>query len=112
MTSKYAIPLVLWISIVSLAIFSVFHFIIGFEKPTQFISLAINILLIFGIIQLKKWAYFLTIFVSLLAPIILIFQLSGYSIIILILNLTVLVPVLICTKSFINTTSTVSSVTN
>ena len=100
MNAKSLIPKVLWIAIISLAIFSILHFIIGLTKPMQFVALAINLLLIFGLLRLTRWAYFLSIFASLLGPFVLSFEGTTIFYITLFLNLTVLIPVLICTKSF------------
>ncbi len=100
MSDKSRVPNVLWIAIISLAVFSVFHFIIGFSKPIQFFALAINIVLIFGLLRVSKWAYFLSILTSLLGPFILSFERTIYFYLILLLNCTVLIPVLISTKYF------------
>jgi hypothetical protein len=100
MSDKSSVPNVLWVAIISLAVFSVLHFIIGLTKPTQFIALAINVTLIFGLLRLEKWAYFLSIVASLAGPFILSFEGTVNFYIILLLNLTVLIPVLLCTKSF------------
>jgi len=100
MSQSHTIPKVLWLAIVSLAIFSIFHLVTGFSKPVQFFALAINIVLIFGLLRLAKWAYFLAILASLCAPFVLSFEGTMNFYIILILNCTVLIPVLICTKAF------------
>jgi hypothetical protein len=94
------IPPVLWVAIISLAIFSFFHFIIGLSYPLQFVAFGVNIIIIIGLFKLAKWAYFLAIFASLVAPFSLSIDGSIYFAIILLLNLSVLIPVLICTKSF------------
>lgn len=94
------IPKVLWIAIISLFIFSIIHFITGLQKPIQFIALITNIILIMGLLRLAKWAYILSIVASLIGPLILLTEDSIYFYIILLLNLTLLLPVLICTKSF------------
>ena len=100
MDENEKIPKILWIAIISLAIFSIIHFFIGLIKPIQFIALVTNVLLIIGILRLARWAYFLSIAASLIGPIILLTENSFYFYIILLLNLTLLLPVLICTKSF------------
>jgi len=100
MNETSSIPGVLWIAILSLAIFAVFHFILGLSHPVQFFALAVNIVLIFGLLRLAKWAYFLAIFAALVGPFVLSFEGTLYFYIVLVLNLTVIIPVLICTKSF------------
>jgi hypothetical protein len=100
MSDKSWIPNVLRVAIISLAVFSVFHFIIGLSKPMQFIALAMNVILIFGLLHLAKWAFFLSILASLFGPFNLLSEGIIYFYIILLLNFTVLIPVLICTKSF------------
>ena len=100
MKENILIPKVLWIAIVSLAVFGILHFIMGLSRPIQFIAFAVNILLIFGLLRLAIWAYFLSILASLIAPFMLLFQESRYFYIVLVLNLTVLIPVLISTKFF------------
>jgi len=100
MSDKPSIPNVLWVAIISLSVFGVFHFIIGISKPTQFFALAINIVLVFGLLRLAKWAFFLSIFSSLFSPFVLSLEGTLYFYFILLLNFTVLIPVLICTKSF------------
>lgn len=106
MNDKSPVPKVLWIAIISLAIFSLIHFIIGFSKPLQFIAFTINIVLIIGLLRLAKWAYFLSIIAACVAPFSLSLEGTLYFYIILLLNLTVLVPVLICTKSFFSKDAT------
>ena len=100
MHDKFPIPNVLWIAIISLAVFSVVHLILGFSRPIQFIALVINLMLIFGLLRLAKWAYFISIFASVIGPFILLYEGIVYYYFILLLNLSVLIPVLICTKSF------------
>jgi len=100
MNDKFPIPNLLWVAIISLGLFSVLHFIIGLSRPEQFIAFAVNIVLILGLLRLAKWAYFLSIIASLIAPFILSFEVTIHFYITLLLNLTVLIPVLICTKSF------------
>ncbi|TFG98011.1 MAG: hypothetical protein E4H13_10295 [Calditrichales bacterium] len=100
MKTHSSLPNVLWVSIFSLAVFSIYHFIIALSQPAQFIALAVNLILIFGLLRLAKWAFFLSIIASLLGPLVLYFEGTIYFYAVLLLNLTVLVPVLICTKSF------------
>lgn len=102
MAEKNTVPPVLWIAIISLAVFSFVHIVQGFSHPLQFIAAAINVLLIIGLLRLAKWAYFASIIASILAPVVLSFEGSVYSYFILIINLTVLIPVVWCTKSFFN----------
>ncbi len=102
MTKPSSIPSILWIAIISLALFSLFHLIIGFSHPVQFVSLAVNILLIIGFYHLQKWAYVLAILASLLTPAVLVTRGDSSFYIVLLLNLTVLVPVLLCTRAFFN----------
>ena len=102
MNDKSPIPKVLWIAIASLAVFAVFHLVIGFSKPTQFFALVVNVILIFGLLRLTKWAYFLAIVAALIGPFILSFEGTVNFYIVLLLNLTVLIPVLVCTKSFLS----------
>ena len=99
MNDNISFPNVLWIAIISLALFGILHFIIGLTNPPQFISFGVNIILIIGLLRLKKWAYFLSIIASLIAPFILSFEEPIYFYVVLLLNLTVLIPVLISTKS-------------
>jgi hypothetical protein len=100
MSQKSPLPGVLWIAIISLALFSIFHFIIGFSNPSQFFAFAINIVLIWGLLNLAKWAYFIAIFASIIGPLVLAYEDTIYFYIVLLLNSTVLIPVLICTRSF------------
>ena len=100
MKTNSSSPNVLWLAIISLAVFSMFHFIIGLSQPLQFIAFAVNVVIIFGLVRLAKWAFFLAIFASLAGPLLLSFEGTIYFYFILLLNLTVLIPVLICTKSF------------
>jgi hypothetical protein len=104
MNDKFPIPKVLWIAIASLAVFAVVHFVIGLTKPIQFFALAVNVILIFGLLRLAKWAYFLAIVAALISPFILSFEGTINFYIVLLLNLTVLIPVLVCTKSFFSKT--------
>ena len=100
MSKKISFPRVLWVAIVSLAIFSVVHFITGLSQITQFFAFAINLLLIYGLLRLVKWACFIAIIASLAGPFVLSLQGTFYYYIILLLNLTVLIPVVLSSKAF------------
>ncbi len=100
MNSKSSIPKILWIAVISLAVFGIFHFILGLTNPVQFIAFAINVILIIGLLRLAKWAWVLSILTSILAPILLLMRGDAYFYFILIVNLTVLIPVLLTTKFF------------
>ena len=104
MLQKFSVPTVLWVAIVSLAVFAVIHFFVGLSYPVQFFAVAVNVILIFGLLRLAKWAYFLTIVASLAGPILLSYKSSQLFSIVLLLNCTVLIPVLLCTKSFFSKT--------
>jgi hypothetical protein len=104
MSTSSSIPDVLWIAIISLVVFSLFHSIAGFSNPLQFISLAVNIILIIGLYRLQKWAFVLAILASLFAPVVLFSRGDIPFYIGLLLNLSVLVPVLLCTKAFLTNT--------
>ena len=100
MFDAFDIPKVLWLAIFSLAIFSLFHIAIGFSSVIQLFAFSINIVLIYGLLLRQKWAFFLAIVASLTAPLMLWLQsVPGFTFI-LIINCTVLIPVLMCRKSF------------
>jgi len=100
MSQKVSIPVILWVAIVSLAVFAVIHFYVGLSYPLQFFACAVNLVLIFGLLRLAKWSYFLTIIASLAGPILLSYESPQLFYIVLLLNCTVLIPVLLCTKVF------------
>ena len=100
MVQKSSIPNVLWVALVSLAVFAVIHFYVGLSYPLQFFAFAVNVILIFGFLRLTKWAYFLSILASLSGPILLSYESTQLFYIVLLLNCTVLIPVLLCTKAF------------
>jgi hypothetical protein len=100
MSNELPVPNVLWIAIISLAVFGISHFIIGFTKPLQFLALGVNLILIFGLLGGFKWAYVLSIITSLLGPFLLLFNNFINFYVVLLLNSMVLIPVLISTRYF------------
>ena len=100
MQAKKSIPAILWVAIISMGIFACLHLIVSFSKPVQLIAFVVNLILLFGLYFGKKWAYVATIIVSLLAPLALISLDEGSSLVILIINSLVLIPVLLTTRYF------------
>jgi len=80
LVNLFSVPNVLWISIINLVIFSALHYFIALSIPMQFFALAI--------------------IASLLGPVVLLIEGTIYFYFILLFNLTVLISVLISTKSF------------
>jgi len=100
MPAKKSIPTILWIAIISMGVFACLHLIVSFSKPVQLIAFIVNAVLLIGLYSGKKWAYVVTIIASLAAPLVLISQAIEISLVILILNSLVLIPVLISTRYF------------
>ena len=99
--NRKTFPNPLWWAIFSLSAFSIIHLRIGLYNPVQLFPFAINIVLILGLLRLAKWSYFLAILASILGPTILLFEAGSIPFyFVLLLNCTVLIPVLICTKVF------------
>lgn len=102
METNKTLPTTLWIAIIAMGIFAIIHLIIGFSKSDQFIAFAINSILLTGLYFGKKWAYIFTVVFSILIPLPLVAIKSDIttSIIILMLNSIVLIPLLLSTKYF------------
>jgi len=100
MQTKKSIPTILWVAIISMGAFACLHLIISFSKPIQLIAFIVNVVLLVGLYLGKKWAFVVTIIVSLASPLALISQDVGISFVVLILNSLVLIPILLTTRYF------------
>jgi len=100
MQTKKSIPAILWVAIISMGIFACLHLIVSFSKPVQLIAFVVNLILLGGLYFGKKWAYVVTIVASLIVPLLLLYQNTGLSFAILIINSLVLIPVLLTTRYF------------
>lgn len=100
MKTQHSVPTTLWIAIIAMGLFAIIHLVISFSSPSQLIAFAANTILIFGLYNMKKWAYIFSIIVSLIAPLLLLSQTTGLALIILILNSIVIIPLLFSTRYF------------
>ena len=100
MSLKNSLPRVLWFIIIVMAIFACIHLVVSFSKPIQLLAFTINIILLIGLYYRQKWAYIITIIASLIAPIAIYNQNNELSVIILLLNSIILLPLLIATRYF------------
>lgn len=95
-----SIPFVLWIAILGISIFAIVHLISGFSEPIQFIAFLVNLILLIGLYNGKKWAYIFTFIFSLCIPLIILFIDTGAAFYILVLNSIVLIPLIFSTRFF------------
>lgn len=100
MKAQHSVPSILWIAIVAMGIFSIIHLMVSFSNSNHLFAFMVNVVLVLGLFYLKKWAYILTIISSLIAPVLLLFQTTGFALIILLLNSIVIIPLLLSTKYF------------
>ena len=101
MARSSSVPAVLWLAIVSLLAGGLLHVTLGMARPAQLVAAAANLTLAYGLLRRAVWAYFGAVLAAVAAPLLLAFGHPGTSLLVLLLNGTVLVPVLLCTRSFL-----------
>jgi hypothetical protein len=100
LNEERSIPGVLWIALVSLAVMTLFHLVLGLARPRLLLAALLDGALLWGLFRGFRWAYVLTVlFCGLGAAVSIARNLQG-GLAVLLLNALVLVPVLLSTDYY------------
>ena len=99
---KKRIPNPLWVSIVALGLITLLHVVMAFKTGSValFVSVAIEVALIVGLVLGHKWAYIVILVFAGLGVAVSIAQDIRQGLAVLVANAVVVLPMVLCTKFF------------